>query len=81
MGPFSIGIWILLIIFDWFAPKIAAASSIFGETRSNPESIEPFDIVKKRVMYPHISKIIGAKKYLELDKVSKEIANTVPGIA
>ena len=32
-------------------------------------------------MYPHISKIIGAKKNLELLNVSKEIANTVPGIA
>ena len=32
-------------------------------------------------MYPHISKIIGGKKNLELVKVSKEIANTVPGIA
>ena len=64
--------WIRLIIFGWLAPKIAAASSIFGETLSNPESILPFEIVKKRVIYPQISKIIGAIKNLELFNVSKK---------
>jgi len=81
IGPFKIGMWICLIIFDWLAPNIAAASSIFGETRSNPESIVPFEIVKKRVIYPQMSKITGAIKNLELVNVSKEIARTVPGIA
>ena len=51
------------------------------QTLSNPESIVPFEIVKKRVIYPQISKIIGAIKILELFNVSKEIASTVPGIA
>jgi len=48
IGPFNSGICIFLITPNQLEPSPFAASSRVGDILSNPESREPFEIVKNR---------------------------------
>ena len=61
IGPFRSGKCILLIIPSQLEPSPYAASSRLGDILSNPESSVPFEIVKKRTMYPQIRSNIAMK--------------------
>ena len=69
------------MISNQFDPNPFAASSRVGEILSSAESMDPFEIVRNLITYPHMSKQTEINVNLEEEIVIKLIAKTEPGIA